>query len=213
MNSVTADIQQAAVADVEISGMTREAFLLKSALAAGAVYGMGMVGPFVRQAFAESASGSTDLDILNFALTLEYLEADFYVQGAKLRGLSSKTQALGKLLGGHEAAHVAYLTKAITQAGATPVAKPTFKFPMKDEASFLMLAQTFEDTGVSAYNGAGPLLSDKAILAAAGTIVQIEARHAAAIRLQRGETPAPDAFDPSLDMSQVLTAVKPFIRA
>ena len=60
--------------------------------------------------------------------------------------------------------------------------------------------QTFEDTGVSAYNGAAPSIQSKELLATAGTIVQVEARHAAAIRLLNGEEPAPDAFDPTLDM-------------
>ncbi|MBC7643915.1 MAG: ferritin-like domain-containing protein [Thermoleophilia bacterium] len=211
MNSSTPQMQQEAMADVVIGGMTRESFLLKSALAAGAVYGMGMVGPFVRSAFA--AEAVDDLAILNFALTLEYLESDFYAKAVKLPGLSSKSRALAQLIGKHEDEHVAFLVSAIKGAGGTPVAKPTFTFPLKNEASFLMLAQTFEDTGVSAYNGAGPLIKDKGILAAAGTIVQVEGRHAAAIRLQHGETPAPNAFDAKLDMAQVLTAVKPFIKA
>jgi hypothetical protein len=82
---------------------------------------------------------------------------------------------------------------------------------MKDEKSFLKLAQTLEDTGVSAYNGAGPSITSKEVLAAAGSIVQIEARHAAVIRQLRGNVPAPDAFDASLDTNQVLAAVKPLI--
>ncbi len=86
-----------------------------------------------------------------------------------------------------------------------------FKFPMTGERSFLKLAQTLEDTGVSAYNGAAPSIKSKDVLAAAGSIVQIEARHAAVIRLLRGQKPAPNAFDPALTKQQVLDAVTPLI--
>ena len=91
------------------------------------------------------------------------------------------------------------------------MAEPKFDFPYNDTAGFLKLAQTFEDTGVSAYNGAAPADQVEGSAGAAGAIVQIEARHAAAIRLQNGEEPAPMAFDPTLDEAQVLKAVEPFI--
>jgi len=91
------------------------------------------------------------------------------------------------------------------------VAEPKFDFAYSDTAGFLKLAQTFEDTGVSAYNGAGPAIKSKEVLGAAGSIVQVEARHAAAIRLQNSEEPSPEAFDPPLDEAQVLKAVEPFI--
>jgi len=86
-------------------------------------------------------------------------------------------------------------------------------FPFKDQKSFLKLAQTFEDTGVSAYNGAAPMIKSAAVLGAAGSIVQVEARHAAAIRLLNGQPPAETGFDQTLSKNQVLTAVKPFIKA
>ncbi len=194
---------------VEIEGITRSAFVLRSALAVGAVYGTAMVSPFVSQALAQ---GNGDLDILNFALTLEYLEADFYEQAAKL-DLKGDVMALVEEFGDHEAQHVDSLAGTITELGGTPVAKPTFTFPMTDQASFLKLAQTLEDTGVSAYNGAGPMIQSKEVLGAAGSIVQIEARHAAAIRLMNGADPAPDAFDPTLGTDEVLAAVQPFINS
>ncbi len=81
------------------------------------------------------------------------------------------------------------------------------------EDSFLELAQTFEDTGVSAYNGAAPNLESKDLLATAGGIVQVEARHAGAIRLLRGELPSPEAFDVTLTEDEVLKAVQPFIKS
>ena len=95
--------------------------------------------------------------------------------------------------------------------GGKPVAEPKFDFAYNGTGGFLKLAQTFEDTGVSAYNGAGPAIKSKEVLGAAGSIVQVEARHAAAIRLQNKEEPSPDAFDPALDEAQVLKAVEPFI--
>ena len=198
------------VAAIEIHGMTRSAFVLRSALAAGAVYGTTMVSPFVRQALAQDGGG--DVEILNFALTLEYLEADFYEKGMQLN-LSSEIMDIAQEFGSNEAEHVDALTKTINDLGGTPATKPTFMFPMKNEKQFLKLAQTLEDTGVSAYNGAGPGIESKEVLAAAGSIVQIEARHAAAIRFKNGAPPAPEAFDEKLEMQAVLDAVKPFIKA
>ena len=81
------------------------------------------------------------------------------------------------------------------------------------QASFLETAQTFEDLGVGAYNGAGPMIKDKATLATAGAIVQVEGRHAGVIRFLRGEQIAPSAFDKGLEMQEVLDAAKPFIKA
>jgi hypothetical protein len=195
---------------VEVHGLTRSAFVLKGALAAGAVYGAATVGPFVGSAFAQSGSG--DVDIVNFALTLEYLEADFYKKAGAL-GLSSELKKLAKEFGGQESEHVDALTATVKKLGGTPAKRPTFTFPIKDEKSFLKLAQTLEDTGVAAYNGAGPAIQSKEVLGAAGSIVQVEARHAAAIRLQNGQPPAPAAFDKTMDKATVLKAVKPLITA
>ncbi len=197
------------LAAVEINGMTRSSLLLRGALAAGAVYGAGAISPFVGEALAQSDG---DVEVLNFALTLEFLEAEFYTRGQSLK-LGSDAMALAQEFGGHEQEHVDALTSTIKDLGGTPAAKPTFKFPIKDEESFLDLAQTLEDTGVSAYNGAAPSIQSTDVLAAAGSIVQIEARHAAAIRLLREQNPAPDAFDKALEMQAVLSAVKPLIKA
>ena len=195
------------LADIEIHGVTRGSFILKSALAAGAVYGAAAIGPFVGAALAQTGG---DVDILNFALTLEYLEADFYTKAQAL-GLNAEAMKLAKEFGENETAHVEALVATITKLGGTPAAKPTFTFPLAKPADFGKLAQTLEDTGVSAYNGAAPAIESKEVLAAAGSIVQIEARHAAAIRLFNGENPSPVAFDETLEMQAVLDAVKPFV--
>jgi rubrerythrin len=200
----------AGVEVIEDSGdLSRSDVILKGALAAGAVYGTFMVGPFVRKALAMSGGG--DVDIVNFALTLEYLEAAFYEEAKKRAGAKGDLKSLIGLIATDEKQHVEALTATVKQLGGKPVAEPKFDFPYSDTAGFLKLAQVFEDTGVSAYNGAGPAIKSKEVLGAAGSIVQVEARHAAAIRLQNGEQPSPNAFDPSLDEAQVLKAVEPFI--
>jgi len=193
---------------IEVHGMTRSSFILKSALTIGTTAGAAAVGPFVASAMAQ---GGGDVDILNFALTLEYLETRFYKEAAKLN-LSKDVKTLAMQFAHEEQQHVNALKGAIGNAGGTAAAKPVFAFGVTDEKSFLKLAQTLEDTGVYAYNGAGPALKSKDLLAAAGSIVQIEARHAAAIRLINKANPAPDAFDKTLTKDQVLAAVKPLIK-
>ncbi|MFL5874243.1 MAG: ferritin-like domain-containing protein [Solirubrobacterales bacterium] len=195
--------------DEDSGDLSRSDVLLKGALAAGAIYGTAMVGPYVRRALAMSGGG--DVDILNFALTLEYLESTFYAEAKKRAKPSGELKALVDLIASDEQQHVEALEATIKQLGGKPVAEPKFDFPYSGTAGFLKLAQTFEDTGVSAYNGAAPMIKSKEVLAAAGGIVQVEARHAAAIRLQNKEEPAPEAFDSPLDEAQVLKAVEPFI--
>jgi hypothetical protein len=198
------------LATVEVHGISRGAFIMRGAMAAGAVYGASTVAPFVNQALAQAGGG--DVGILNFALTLEYLETDFYAKAKTLK-LSSAAMKIAKDFGDEEAAHVQALTAAVKKLGGKPAKKPTFSFPITDEQSFLKLAQTLEDTGVAAYNGAGPSIKSKEILGAAGSIVQIEARHAAVVRLQNKQSPAPTAFDAPQTTAQVMKAVKPLIKA
>jgi hypothetical protein len=199
-------------ADVEVHGLTRSSFILRGALAAGAVYGVSAVTPFVSQALAQAGGG--DAEILNFALTLEYLESDFYNVKGKQVGLSGEAKSYAKLFGEEEQDHVQALTTVIKQLGGTPVKKPTFVFPAGSEASFLKLASVLENTGVGAYNGAAPSLQSKEVLAAAGSIVQIEARHAAAIDLLIGDSPTPHAgFDLPLTKAEVLAKAGPLIKA
>ncbi|MFL5834620.1 MAG: ferritin-like domain-containing protein [Solirubrobacterales bacterium] len=188
---------------------TRSEILAKGALAVGSIYGATMVGPYVRRALA--ASGSSDIDILNFALTLEYLEAKFYEEAKTRAKPSGELKKLVDLIASDEQQHVEALAATVKKLGGKPVMSPKFKFDYSGTSGFLKLAQTFEDTGVSAYNGAGPMIKSKEVLAAAGGIVQVEARHAAAIRLQNKEEPAPAAFDSPLSEKQVLKAVEPFI--
>ncbi len=203
------------LATVEVSGITRSAFMLRGALAAGAIYGGSAVTPFVRQAIAQEAEGeSGDVDILNFAYTLEVLEAAFYEKAlTQVKGLSGDVKELTTELRDNETEHVSVLTTMIRNLGGEPVPDPEVDFgdAFASEEKYLALAQTFEDTGVSAYNGAAPQIKDKKLLAAAGTIVQIEGRHAALIRFKRGADIAPNAFDETLERDEVLRAVDPYV--
>ena len=145
----------AGVEIVDDSGdLSRSEVILKGALAAGAVYGLGMVAPFVRRALAASEGG--DVGILNFALTLEYLEADFYAEAKRRAGASGELKSLIGLLAADEQQHVEALAATVKKLGGKPVMKPKFEFPYSNTAGFLKLAQTFEDTGVSAYKRRRP---------------------------------------------------------
>ncbi len=202
------------LAAIKVHGMTREAFLLRATLAAGTAYGAMSATPYITRALAQEGGG--DVDILNFALTLEHLEAHFYELAVKqVNGLSSDEKKLAKQLRDDENAHVDALTATIKDLGGKPAAKPTFDFggALGSRATFLKTANTLEDTGVSAYNGAAPEISSTDVLAAAGSIVQVEGRHASLIRLARNKPPAPLAFDKASEMEAVLEAVKPFIKS
>ena len=199
---------------IKVHGMTRESFLLRSTLAGAAAYGTLSATGLVTKALADGGSG--DVDILNYALTLEYLENEFYVQAAKqVKGLSDYEMKLTKELRDNEGEHVDALAATVKKLGGKPAAKPKFDFggAFGSRATYLKTANTLEDTGVSAYNGAAPMISSGEVLGAAGSIVQIEARHAALIRLVRNVAPAPRAFDKPSEMDAVLKAVKPFIAA
>ena len=154
------------------------------------------------------------LKSLNFALTLEYLESAFYNEKGKTVGLTGTAKSYAKTFGEQEADHVNALTATIKQLGGKPVAKPTFVFPATDEKSFLKLAYVLENTGVGAYNGAGPAIKNVALLAAAGSIVQVEARHAATIGLLSKQSVVPNGgFDKPLTKQQVLAKAAPLIKS
>ena len=202
------------VAAIEVKErFSRSALLVRGALAAGALYGAMAVTPLIRKAFAQGSMG--DIDILNFALTLEYLEAAFYKEAAGVKGLSSEVAGYVKTFGDEEQEHVDALTATIRDLGGMPVEAPGVDFgdAFSSADKFIALAITLEDTGVSAYNGAAPMIESKDLLATAGGIVQVEARHAAVIRYAAGEDPAPEAFDPTLTQDEVLAAVQPLVKS
>ncbi len=158
---------------------------------------------------------ATDIDVLNYALTLEHLEAAFY----QLTGdYDLGTDAFGNpindwlvAVGEHETAHVVTLTDVITQLGGTPVAAAEYDFGVTDAASFLTTAATLENVGVAAYDGAGQFLQNPDLLTAAGSIVAVEARHAAYLNLVTGTVPFPAAYETPMTPDEVLSAAGGFI--
>ena len=185
-----------------VDGDTRAGFIAKAAGATGALLGGGLLlsGP------ASAATSATDKDILNFALTLEYLEAAFYAEALAKGALTGDGLAFAKVAGAHENSHVTALRNTL---GSDAVAKPEFDFKGTTGATdtFLKTAVTLEDTGVKAYKGQAPRVQSDAILAVALSIHSIEAKHAAWVRRISGVTPVPFAVEPPLTKAQVLSAV------
>ncbi len=189
----------------EVSSNTRSTFLKTAVVAGGTLFAGGVLIGGLPKLSAGAASAAQDVKILNFALTLEYLEAAFYTKAERQGALNGELAGFAKTVGAHERAHVEFLKGAL---GSKAVKEPTFEFmgTTNDPAEFTATAIVLEDTGVSAYNGQGPNLT-KETLGAAAMIVSVEARHAAWIRDIARENPAPEAVDIALSMKQVLNAV------
>lgn len=255
---MSTDTQQQVVFDAETLATTdaRRRFLRDLAIAAGAV----AVAPFVMKGFgitellhAQDLSGETepglsDTDILNYALTLEYLEATFYLRsdntsplpmGATIEQIDPDGMGLPGTVPGldavtppppatfdvvqfnravrdHEIIHVLTLQGAL---GAEALARADFAFSFPgafDSAdAFLATAQTLEDTGVSAYLGQAGNIDDTGILGTAGSILGVEAEHAATFRLLNGDTVTPGNadFDEGRTSAEILAIAGPFITA
>jgi hypothetical protein len=164
---------------------------------------------------ATSGSGGSmdpsDLAIVNYALTLEYLESQFYANVAKSGLFHGKTLSVLKSFGAEEDQHVIALHKVASGLG-TPAPEPMGKFPIHNAAQVTSLAATVENLGAAAYLGQAGNIQSKEILAAALAIHTIEARHAATLNTLLKLSPTPDgAFAKPMSMAQVLAVVKPFI--
>jgi len=158
-----------------------------------------------------AASASGDLEIVNYALTLEYLEADFYAKVIESGLFSGASLELIKVIGDHEAQHVDALLGTAKTLG-DPAPKPETTFPLESADAVLKLAATVENLGAAAYLGQAGAIQDKEILAAAIAIHSVEARHAAALNILTGQSSTPDgAFAKPLSMDEVLPQVTPFI--
>jgi rubrerythrin len=158
-----------------------------------------------------AAASTGDLAIVNYALTLEYLESEFYKKVIASGLFKGAVLSTIKTFGAEEDEHVVAL-KGVAMKLGKPAAKPTGTFPVKSATQVATLAATVENLGAAAYLGQAPLIQSKEILAAALSIHSIEARHAATLNLLIKKTPTPNgAFAEPATMQQVLAAVKPFI--
>lgn len=170
-----------------------------------------------RWALAKTADFTSDIDVLNYALTLEYLEAEFYRQGYAADLVSGTTRGYVKTILHDEQYHVTAITATIKQLGGTPVKAPGVDFgnAFDSRTKFLTTAHTFENVGVGAYLGAAGFIKNKDVLQAAAGIFGVEARHAAVIGKVLGLEPEggvyKGAFETPLAKSTVLADVTPFL--
>ena len=159
-----------------------------------------------------AVSDSGDVGILNYALTLEYLETEFYAKVLEADLFTGSTASLLKEFGAQEMTHVEALKGAVEKLGGTPASKPEGKFPIESAAQVAKLAYTVENLGASAYLGQAPHIQSPEVLASALAIHSVEARHAATLGTLIKQSVTPDgAFAVPADMSTVLAAVKPFL--
>jgi len=174
-------------------GDTRGDFLRKAALGGGAVLTSGAFMGMLPEVAGAKPSKKRDVEILNFALTLEFLEAAFYEEAIEKGALNGSVLAFARLLADHEATHATALRQTIKKLGKKPVKKPEFDFQgtTEDQGRFLETSFTLENTGVHAYVGQAARLKSKSLLATAASIATIEGRHAAAVAVLIGEA----AFD------------------
>ncbi|KAG9232121.1 ferritin-like domain-containing protein [Amylocarpus encephaloides] len=165
--------------------------------------------------------GLTDIDVLQFALTLENLETAFYQQGFAMfpdsdfaaLGLAPEDITNLKSIGGTEATHVTTLTSAVAGAGIQPVLPCKYKFGFTDATAMVATAGILENVGVSAYLGAAPIVKSAAILGTAASIVTVEARHQTFIRVASKAVAIPSAFDTPLGIRNVFTLAAGFIES
>ncbi len=193
---------------------TRAAFLKKAGLGVGAVAASSAFFGGI-PALASAAVPASDVAILKFALTLEYLEATFYTEAVSNGNLTGETAKFAEVVKTHENVHVAFLKKAL---GSAAPKKPKFDFKdtVTNQAKFQATSIALEDTGVQAYLGQTPKIKSKKVLAAAGSILPVEARHAAWIRdielratsSSSGSNPAPHSFDKPQTKAQILAKVQ-----
>ncbi len=212
LNLAMVDADGAIREAAESAGLDRSDFLKKGALAGGGLLvGGAMFGPMLASAEAAIStrrSARNDVRILNYALTLEFLEAEFYKQALanNAHGNDPSLKRFNEVVAEHEAKHVSFLRGAL---GSKAIKKPRFDFKdtVTDRAKFAATAQVLEDTGVMAYLGQVKNIKVPGTLQAAGTIATVEARHAAWIRFINGDTPAPRTFDRPKSERAILKAV------
>jgi rubrerythrin len=156
--------------------------------------------------------GKGDIGILNYALTLEYLETAFYAEVVKSGLFKGADLETIRKFGAEEAEHVEALTAAVKQLGGKPAPEPKAEFPLKNAKSVLELAGTVENLGAAAYLGQAANIQSPEVLASALAIHSVEGRHAAVLNTLLGTSITPDgAFAKPADVKTVLKSVEPFL--
>jgi hypothetical protein len=211
------------ITDVAERPATRRGVVRGAAMVGGGAMAMA-ASPLVSQyrALAQNETGDDIISVLNYALTLEHLENQFYAAGLATF-TSADIEALGFLpgvfdfiaeIGANEAAHVETLTTVINDLGGEPVEAGEYAIEdaLASADAFIATAQALENTGVGAYTGAAKfLIENDELLTAALTIHAVEARHAAYLNILNGESPFPDAFDEPLTPAEVVEIASDFI--
>ena len=228
LNFELLDIDGAVRETAEAAGFDRSDFLKKGAIAGGGlIAGGALFGPYLdtaEAAISRRKSKKNDIRILNFALTLEFLEADFYrmAKSNSVSGTDPQLQRYTEWVAGHEAQHVRFLQGAIRAQGGRPGKKPNFEFGdrVTDVAKYRGTAQVLEDIGVRAYLGQASRILQPKLLTAAGSILAIEARHSSWIRFINAPSvadtptnvlPAPTTFDKPATEGATLSKARAFI--
>jgi hypothetical protein len=193
--------QDGAIAEALVGVYGSRADFLRKATIGGAT----LLGALALPGTSAGAT-SNDVGILNYALTLEYLQAAFYTETERIGAVGSKALQATRIVGAVERAHVTALREAL---GTAAVARPTFNFrgTTEDTTKFLKTAVAFEDLAVAAYKAQASRIDSKAILAVAVSIHSVEARHAAWMRRLFGIAPAVNAFDEPLSKPKVARIV------
>jgi rubrerythrin len=214
---------QSAVARAVKDPVSRRKFMALtggSAAAAAFLAACGSSGGTTTTTASQSTSGSSeteqfgkgDIGILNYALTLEYLETAFYADVVKSGLFKGAELAAIKKFGSEEAEHVAALTAAVKGLGGKPAPEPKTEFPLESAKSVLELAGTVENLGAAAYLGQAANIISPEVLASALAIHSVEGRHASALNTLLGKPITPDgAFAKPATAKVVLKSVEPFI--
>ncbi|MFB6303116.1 MAG: ferritin-like domain-containing protein [Haloferacaceae archaeon] len=206
---------------------SRREFLRRSAAAGAGTLALSVAGSNAALAHDASSDETSDVDVLNYALTLEHLEYAFYRDGLvkfdeadfnqadALRGFGRRVRddvvPNFEDIRDHEGTHVDKLTSVVEDLGGTPVEEACYDFGVDTADQFIAVAAVLENTGVSAYDGAIDLIDAAPLLQAGATIATVEARHAAYLNLLAGDDPFPTAFDDPKSMEEVLDAAGGFI--